>query len=229
MIKRPLALAKDGWPVGNIHARGRHPDIRKQLTSRQLRLIGLVAMEWNECEVRVDAALSRGMRLRPRLVDPLIILIPGWIKSTFLLRAAQDWNLSKDDCETLQKTFRFIGELKSYRDAVVHCTVFDTPSAIGTIVKKPGIRHEVFLSSPALDGVYRRLTWLRRELEMVGIMFHDLVSNTAPRVPETQRWLKELQKLQKRRESLAPLPPFPKLLPSPIAMGVDIYQSTRRK
>lgn len=66
--------------------------------------------------------------------------------------------------QDLAGSLDFFMQMKKYRDAIIHSTMFHVPAGIGKGSLVKGKRDERLLTETALKGVYDRLTHLRDEL-----------------------------------------------------------------
>jgi hypothetical protein len=135
------------------------------------------------------------------------------------------------------------GEMKRYRDAVIHARVLDAPTGLALSPRGRGKTDEVLLTVEALGGLYTRLTLLRFELiqacniarELADIQHLKKISRGLDKVAphlaaicdlgrsrhgsEIQDAIVRFRERQNHRLSLPPLPEFPEELLVPPETG----------
>jgi hypothetical protein len=194
-------------------------DIRRDLTCGQLAGIGAVTMAWNSVESFLDAALLAGLGLPARIGEKVIARTAFDTKIELIkFVATTRLGLSEEHSEDLLKTLASATDLKTYRDAVIHCQPIDVAKAVGLLIKRDA-RYDVLLSQEALDGLYDRLVSVRAEMRSVCLIFlilDDALKNDAQadldtllHGPAIQVHVSQVQEHRKARLALRPLAKFP--------------------
>lgn len=196
-------------------------DVKNDLSSGQLQAIGAIAIAWNEVEFILDQILYSGLNLPGTSWLEIVTRLSLDAKIDLIASAEETHNLSPNIQEVITTSVDALKELKELRNSVIHARVFDAPRAIGENIRRRGKISQVLLTEVALNGLYDRLVILRAELRRVLAVF-DLVRNSAfaPRnvngtdpsalIPEVRQSIAQLRELQAQRQSLVPLPDFPK-------------------
>jgi hypothetical protein len=116
-------------------------DVRSDLSKAQLEGVGAVAVAYNEAEVLIDILLALLLSLDHKLALALTSRINGidgkieLVNLAFLSAGATDE--AKDLlAETLGGSG--FGQLKGYRDAIIHARVLDAPAGIAQASAKRG-------------------------------------------------------------------------------------------
>ena len=208
---RPCPTSRSGSKFCNI---------KKDLSVEQLAGIGAVAIVWNDIEFLLDTSIYSG-----ELLDATCLIedLPKRNLSRKLKDlhfAAEKWSLNKDCLDAIARTIEKFSWLKERRNAVVHCRVFDAPSATGEIVLRSGGHVEVLLSTEALDWLYRQSLEIQNELRCILAIF-DLTKNTAisenlgyvklghvDPSTEVNEWLEKLAQFQNNRALIGEAPNF---------------------
>ena len=89
-------------------------------------------------------------------------------KTAFMLSAVEAASLDPEDVERIHDALRRFDELKSYRNAMVHCRIIDASIGVGLSDGPKGKRSEILLTEEALDLLYAHLVWSARELSSAG-------------------------------------------------------------
>jgi hypothetical protein len=205
-------------------------DIKQDLKSAQLAGIGAVAMAWNSVESFVDEMLRACLGMQARIGERVLARINAFDAKIELIKAAATirLGLSKEQCEDLLKSLDTAPanakELKEYRDAVIHSQLIDVRSALGLLIKRDA-QYDVLLSQEALDGLYSRLISVKDELRAVCLILLTLNEavkedaqadlQTLLREPEVQGYVSQVREHRNARQSLPPLPKFPKRSSAP--------------
>jgi hypothetical protein len=144
-------------------------DVRKDLTQEQLAGIGAMALAWNDAEAMYDLLLCVSLGLNHNLwreVAPRFNGIEGKheiIRQSFLFRQGLGAGFITD---LIENTIGGVGELRGYRDAVIHSRVIDVNLQIGESASRRGGKiDEVLLTEKALSGLCDRMTLIRQELQ----------------------------------------------------------------
>lgn len=144
----------------------RSGDILKDLNKEQLAGIGMVALAYNEAESYIHFLVGAGFELR-HMVGEVTQRVNG-ITGLCELAKLIVKNLKADETVVmaLSDTLGAKGfqELKTYRDAVIHCRIFNSDNSIAVSPGKRGTYNEILLTEQALDGLYQRLIIIREEL-----------------------------------------------------------------
>jgi hypothetical protein len=216
-------------------------DIQKDLSKEQLAAIG-GALAYNEAEVLIDILLSIALGLRRDIAHGLTSRINGVDGKIELAKIAlRDIGVPDDAMRLIEQSLGGdgFGEMKQYRDAVIHARVLDAPAGLALSPGKRGKTNEVLLTVQALGGLFECLTLLRLELieacniagEMSAIQHFQKITRgldtVAPHLAaigdlsrsknesEIQAAIVRYREHQKRRLSLPPLPEFPEEPPTP--------------
>jgi hypothetical protein len=154
-------------------------DVYKDLTQAQLAGIGAVALAWNDAEAMYDLLLCVTLGLHHnswRDVATRINGIDG--KHAIIRRSITDRFgvslVSNFIGAMIENTIGAVGELKGYRDAIIHSRVIDVRSSIGEAAGRQNKIQEVLLTETALSGVYERMIILRRELQALIGWFDEM-------------------------------------------------------
>jgi hypothetical protein len=157
-MKRPSTQ----WPVS------RSGHVKADLSTNQLASIGAVAVAFNEAELLLDLMISVCLGFRStNLAADINSRINGADGKIEIIKSALA-ELGAPEAmrillaEVLGKNG--FGDLKAYRDAIIHARIIDSDLGIGLSVPKRGKFTEILLTQEALDGVFDRLTLLREEL-----------------------------------------------------------------
>jgi hypothetical protein len=140
--------------------------------------------------------------------------ITQYQQQTRLARLGISEKLSGDLRKALDAALDVAKELKSYRDAVVHCQLVDAGEGLGQLIRRDG-QYDVLLSQEALDGLYDRLISVRDELRTLCLIFLILDEavkndaqadlNTLLHGPAIQGHVSQVQEHRKARLSLQAL------------------------
>lgn len=213
--------------TGQIDTMGiRSGKLEDDLTPTQYRLIGQIAIAYNETEVLAQLIYGACFGASAEISDDFVSRTNG-LDSTVLLsrKAISEFQWHPELHEPFGKTLDFFMEMKSYRDAVVHSRMFHVPSGIGKGSLRKGSRSEVLLTEKALSGLYERLVNLQQEFlwMLLAIIFIRMVHTALLYVPTQldqrkrqtepmlQAVLPQYLECQALRLSLKPLPTFPDL------------------
>jgi hypothetical protein len=85
-------------------------------------------------------------------------------KTAFMQSAVEAASLDPEDVERIREALLRFEELKSYRNAMVHCRIIDASIGVGLSDGLKGKRSEILLTEEALDLLYAHLVWSEREL-----------------------------------------------------------------
>lgn len=197
---------------------GSYQDVTKDFSNAQLRSIGEIAMHWNEISFTVDCTLYTGLNLDSVFWTSIVGEIQDSKKGDFIKKIASRFKIQENTLCLIETTANSYKELKDYRDSVIHARIFDRSSGVGTLIRREKI-YEVLLTEETLTGLCKRLKILKQEIAAINQIF-SLVRSFFYRippdkdilscVPEVQQYIDLLKSLQSSRQSLPPLPPFPK-------------------
>jgi hypothetical protein len=146
----------------------RSGNIRNDLTPEQLASIGAVAILYNEVELFLDIMVGGTLSIDSNeLRASLTSRINGTDGKIEIMKAAAA-NLGAPEPLRVALAEALgldgFGQLKAYRDVIIHARVLDSSVGIGISAPKRGKFSEILLTTAALDGVYERLELLRLEL-----------------------------------------------------------------
>jgi hypothetical protein len=85
-------------------------------------------------------------------------------KTAFMLSTVEAVSLDPEDVGRIREALHRFDELKSYRNAMVHCRIIDASIGIGLSDGPKGRRSEILLTEEALDLFYSHLVWSERDL-----------------------------------------------------------------
>lgn len=219
---------------------GRISDILWSFSAEQLAWIGAVAMAYNDAEDWLQLAFINcghfpgdNRYLTAQLsTGSLPTLVVGAIRGLLGSKTPQ----SKKIILYVERTLIGDGftQLKKWRDAVIHARLVDMHHAIGWIPNK-GRREAVLLSESALEGLYHRLATVSAEMREIVSISSSAYNisrlsvgddpNRAQLEESIQVASRQLDRLQKIRKSLPPLPKFPE---EPRLFRVDLQKTATR-
>lgn len=199
-------------------------DILKATTVEQRAWIGAVVLAYNKaehglhnltglCLGYIGLGLSYAVTSRINGTDGLIAIIYGAVASL---------QLSEDQSKLFNAALSEHGfaHLKKLRDAVIHAELSDTSTDTAIAPGKRGERQDVLLSCEALEGLYRRLTFIEKEFGQLDIILRAkkairflrlFGAQDDPRLALSAQDILDAtaQCLSHQRQRLS-LPPFPK-------------------
>lgn len=190
------------------------------LSDSQLRLIGAVAIQWNEIEFMIDCAAYSLLELKSDFWLEIVTRIRTDEKRELLKSAIEKQKFPQHISKAILNTLNSCKELQELRNSVVHARVFNAGFAIGETVKRSGV-FETLISEEALRGLYGRLEIYYKETRTIIALFDvikslrwfaaakklDLESQIATS-EDVNRWLGSLNALQEERMALPSLPSF---------------------
>jgi hypothetical protein len=210
------------------HPVKRTGDVRKDFNEAQLAWIGSVLICFNEVEFILDTAFA-GVLGHLDLGHELTSRINGSEGKIEII--SRMFQLLKAENQLVTSVAETLGEngfkgLKKYRDRIAHARIQDAKNAIGRSPAQRGKFEEILLTPIALEGLYKRLDFLRQEmLEILTLAITTEVFNALAnemklsltdlykRAPQSELKIQEslarLQQHRKDRLSLPPLPEFP--------------------
>lgn len=207
-------------------------DVKKAFSLEQLAEIGAISVAWNQLEDLIDflmmvsfqtlfssfkvfSEIMDGIKSRDSKID---ILETHALESGILNDTAK---------KCIGETFYAFKDLRHYRNAVVHCRIFDHEKGIAVFIDPDSKPWQILVTKEALSGLYERLVLLRKELMEIDLLLRMAVvparitvisDKTGSPEPDQPKALREravpdhTQKVllhQKARKSLPPLPEFP--------------------
>jgi hypothetical protein len=163
------------------------------------------------------------MRAPPPLWPDIRSRIYGYDSKVGIINRAMHGSLRlpKNLQQLINDTISAVGQWKTYRDAVVHAKISDPKSIIAEGQIKKGDFQEVLVSKDALNGLYDRIVGTEQEMRDVLAIFHATayakrfmpypISDQDRQQAEQAipGYVARLRALQKKRQSLQPLPKFP--------------------
>lgn len=195
-------------------------DFYEEVEPKRLQAIGAISLAWNWLEGALDTAFAVAFDIHPTLWTEVISRINGMDAKLELLRRSA--RLYEDVSpswwiETISKTLNAVGSHKTYRDGVIHVRLVHPDAQVADTPRRKGNLDEVLVSQQALDGLYRRIRLLAQEANLVASYFTNrwLTTNGSSEAQQLEaaellvNGMKQLQDLQRARESLEPLPDFP--------------------
>jgi hypothetical protein len=206
-------------------------DILQATSIEQRAWLGAVALAYNDAEAglhRVAGACfdypgpNYSVTSRINGTDGLVAIIGGAVTAMGLPDPTK-----KLFSKTLaEEGFAF---LKGLRDGAVHAELFDSGTGLGSAPGKRGkSRQDVLLTPPALEGLYRRLASVTRELgeletiiqcEKADRIWHKFAAHDQRREQNGQDIRDAIARCQSHQNQRRSLPPFPKF-PNP----PDVHQ-----
>lgn len=201
---------------------GRHSgNIRQDLSHDQLATIGGIALAYNDLEGCIDelffavSALPKALRLE---ISTRINGIEGKIE-IIKCGAALAGLVPEDQkqlAEALGRGERCFMNLKSYRDAVIHCRVINSIASIGLRTDRRAKLIDVLLTKDALEYLYQGLVSLRSELREAETLINTLRRGRElgdpkkqPPLRDTPRTSARFRARRTRRRSVQQPPEFP--------------------
>ncbi len=199
------------------------------MSQKRLALFGMVSLAWNDLEGALDTALGASLDLPEPMWVEVTSRINGFEGKCSLLKqcAKIAHRLPDDHLTAIADTLGSAMEHKKYRDAVIHAKILDPDSATAPTNERKGNIGEVVVTEEALDGLFRRLGWIRAEIDVIVTLFSTLplcVDHKSMDFPEDEKQsaLTELKACiprlldrQHQRKGLPPLPRIPAEPPIP--------------
>jgi hypothetical protein len=113
-------------------------------------------------------------------------------KTAFMRSAVEVASLDPDDLDRIHEALHRFDELKSYRNAMVHCRVIDASIGVGLSDGPKGKRSEILLTEEALDLLYSHFVWSERELSsacsvIMAVGRFNSLADDDPRKPSAQQ------------------------------------------
>lgn len=197
----------------------RSSDPYDNLSKEQLELIGAIAMVYNDVEATLEQMCALGLRLP---IDPKeVVTRIGGIDgiAAIVKKAAIHWGMTKEEKSALSDTLGKAGfeTLKGWRDSVIHARMFDVSTSVAKHHQRKAKVFDILMSKDALEGLYKRLQFLARELgwldkvlaRRVGIK--NATTDQERELHEASiptEWSRYLQN-RNLRLGLPPMPEFP--------------------
>lgn len=199
-------------------------DVLSNFSKDQLAWVGAVAMAYNEAELALQIAFINSTDYPCNTIDMVTRLGVGQLPR-FVLDAVKHYAQGDKAIVKLAEAALMADgftQLKSYRDGVVHATLTDAATLVGTVPNK-GRAEAVLLSEKATEGLFHRLCFIRSEISEIT----EILSSTrslrwsdvsdirhARHKEQLEQSIRvatdRLAQLQKQRKRLPPLPAFPK-------------------
>jgi hypothetical protein len=139
-------------------------------------------------------------------------------KTAFMLSAVESSSIHPDDVERIRDALRRFNELKSYRNAMVHCRIIDASIGIGLSDGQKGVASEILLTEEAMEILYAHLVWSERELSSAGSVImavgrFNSLANEDPQKSSAEQHVGvhrgSFYSNSDTRRKLRPLPHFP--------------------
>lgn len=199
------------------------------MSKQRLALFGMVSLAWNDLEGALDTALGASLELPEPMWVEVTSRINGFDGKCSLLKqcAKLVHRIPDKHLEAIADTLGSAMEHKKYRDAIIHAKILDPDSATAPTNERRGNVGEVLVTEEALDGLFRRLGWIRAEIDVIVTLFVTLSicrnrQDVGLPEDEKQSALKELKACiprlldrQYQRKALPPLPRMPVEPPTP--------------
>lgn len=206
----------------------KHPgpteDIKKIMTVSQLAAVGAMAMAFNEAEANLDELVFAATALPPDLQLEVVTRFRGIDDRIAVAKAGAKSILCSQDFEQLTLTLGDLGlgNLKVYRDCVVHARFVSGPVSIGIRLNKKSDIYDVLLDQGTLNKAYNLLVSLAKELWEAASLVHGMRALTMldSADPEREPLEARVQACQARfrashTERLS-LPPMPESISEPV-------------
>jgi hypothetical protein len=153
-------------------------DVRKDLTQGQLAGIGTMALAWNDAEAMYDVLFCVVLGLHSNLWRDVATRINGIEGKHEIIRraiAARFGIPSGFIADMIGDTIGAVGELRGYRDTIIHSRIIDVALSIGEAASGRGRKvEEVLLTETALSGVCDRMIIMRQELQALISWFEEM-------------------------------------------------------
>lgn len=199
------------------------------MSKHHLALFGMVSLAWNDLEGALDTALGLSLELPGPMWVEVTSRINGIDGKCSLLKQCAKivHQMPEKHLEAIADTLGSAMEHKKYRDAIIHAKILDPDSPTAPTNERKGNVGEVVVTEEALNSLFRRLGWIRAEMDVVVSLFDTLRicadrKNVEHSEDEKQSALKELRACiprlldrQRQRKALPPLPRVPAEPPVP--------------
>ena len=199
-------------------------DIRKDTKPSHLASIGAVTIAWNEIEALVDAVLGGAIDAPGMLRLEITSRINGFDGKTAIIKVAAKSHIGFPEsiCKMIEETCGVCERHKKFRDGIIHAHILDPDDPVAETSQRRGITDEVLITEPALNALYDRLIAIRSELSEILSLIYVMKQRRnlqwrgirgKPKLQIEQAILNgeaRLRDRQKERQSLPPLPEFPK-------------------
>ncbi|HEX6376479.1 MAG TPA: hypothetical protein VFZ91_12265, partial [Allosphingosinicella sp.] len=189
----------------------------------RLQTIGAISIAWNWIEGAIDVSLSVALNLHPSMWNEVTTRINGLDSKFALIKKHASLYLDglgpffDQARDMITGTVGAVRAAKKLRDGVIHIRLTLPEAVTGDLPVGKGQLHEVLVSQEALDGLYRLLLNLAREMdEVVAIFYNHWLTVHASTQEKRRRGaevfresLARLRDLQAKRAAFPPLPEFP--------------------
>ena len=195
-------------------------DIKKEIPETQLAAIGALALAFNE----VEAALDRLFFVVTELTEPLRLEVSTRIggldgKVPIILKGASQF-LNETELRQLQIILGegVFGELKDYRDGVIHARHVNAIPGVGVKVDRRAKVFDYLVEETSLNVAYNLLVAIRKEIDEAVTLVQGCKSlkQIASDDQDKSQFEAELaacrsrfQQCHTERLALPPLPAFP--------------------
>jgi hypothetical protein len=182
--------------------------------------IGAACLLWNTIESIIDASLALAADIPPPLWTSILSRINGVDGKISAIKEACQLRLKMPSkiYDPISKTLGGIEEHKKYRDALIHARMLDPKQPVAPTFQRRGEEWEVLVTKDAIMQLFRRLGFLRDEIEAALLLFHyTKIWNQSRGIDEARREAEDemskqltiLSRHQYARLKLPPLPKFP--------------------
>lgn len=137
------------------------------LTERQLALVGLIVLEWNEIEFLIQTMAYIALNLPAQHWISIAVSIPHASAVELIKESFRSLQLPEQMADAIDTSLRASSAVKQSRDGVTHARVVNGHLAVGGNIKRGGNSlhfQETNLSDEALTHLREHMKLVRREL-----------------------------------------------------------------
>ena len=115
-------------------------DVRRDISARQLKSLGAIAIMWTQIERRIDFAMCTALNIPYQLWVDLSSRINGFDGKVELIKkgAEQHIRVPRDAMRIIADSLGSISEHKRYRDGVIHAWVTNPSADIADTIQRKG-------------------------------------------------------------------------------------------
>ncbi len=195
-------------------------DIKKEIPEKQLATLGAMALAFNEAEAALDRLFFTVTDLTDALQLEVSTRIGGLDGKVEIVKKGAAQFFTDTELLHLQELLGagVFGNLKDYRDGVIHARHLNPATGVGTKVDRRAQVFDYLVKENALNAAYDLLVAVRKELDesvilVQGIKALNVLAGDDPNREQLEAKLKasrsQFQLYQSERLGLPPLPEFP--------------------